>query len=375
MVNMGELFAYGVISDQDMNRVSMSENEMGRFGLADGDLLFGRRSLVESGAGKCSLVSGLLEPTTFESSLIRVRLNDKVDPRFYYYWFQSHEGRGRIKAIVTGTNVKGIRASVLSSIRIIQPSLTIQTRIADILSAYDELIENNHQRIWLLEQAARLLYREWFVYLRFPGHEHVKIMDGVPEGWECKKFDDVCITVGGGTPSTSNREYWDDGDIPWVIPSDVTKNGSLALIETQKKITQAGLKASSAKMVPPEAILMTSRASVGYFAVMECAVCTNQGFINIIPCHAHHSMYMLHNLMYRVDELRAHASGSTYPEISKKRFRDLEVLIPSDILLRSFNEFAYTNLKQARALTKQNMNLAKARDLLLLRLMKGEIAV
>jgi type I restriction enzyme, S subunit len=99
------------------------------------------------------------------------------------------------------------------------PDKNIQDRIADILSAYDDLIENNRRRIDLLEQSARLLYKEWFVSLCFPGHEHVKVKDGVPQGWEKKLIGDVCQTIGGGTPSTQKREYWEDGDITWVTPT------------------------------------------------------------------------------------------------------------------------------------------------------------
>ena len=134
----------------------------------------------------------------------------------------------------------------------------------------------------MLEQSARLLYKEWFVHLRFPGHEHVKIKDGLPEGWEKKTIADVCETVGGGTPSTKTAEYW-DGDVTWVVPSDVTKNDCLVLLDSGRKITTKGLRESSAKIVPAETILMTSRASVGFFALMDYEVCTNQGFINIIP--------------------------------------------------------------------------------------------
>ena len=184
IVNMGELFAYDIIRDQEMNRLRMTATEMSKSGLADGDLLFGRRSLVESGAGKCSLVEGLSEPTTFESSIIRVRVNESIiRPRFVFYWLKSPGGAGRVRAIVTGTNVKGIRGTVLKTIQVACPPIDVQDSIVSTLRAYDDLIENNRRRIALLEEASRLLYREWFVHLRFPGHEHVRVVDGVPEGW------------------------------------------------------------------------------------------------------------------------------------------------------------------------------------------------
>jgi type I restriction enzyme S subunit len=227
----------------------------------------------------------------------------------------------------------------------------------------------------LLEQAAWLLYKEWFIHLRFPGHEHVKIKDGVPEGWEEKKIEEVCDTVGGGTPSTTKPEYWDNGDITWVIPSDVTRNDCLALNDSEKKITQSGLRSSSARLVPPDTILMTSRASVGFFAMMNKEVCTNQGFINIIPHKNWLRMYLLHNLMYRVEEIRSYSGGSTYKEISKGRFRQMTMIVPSKPVAQEFDDLAYQVLKQVRVLKKQQLKLMEARDLLLPRLMNGEIAV
>lgn len=124
IVNMGELFAHDIINRQDMKRVNMTDAEMSISGLADGDLLFGRRSLVESGAGKCSLVEGLTEPTTFESSIIRVRVDPSmIRARFVLYWLRSHQGLGRVRAIVTGTNVKGVRGSTLRRIKVPCPPL------------------------------------------------------------------------------------------------------------------------------------------------------------------------------------------------------------------------------------------------------------
>lgn len=375
VVNMGELFAYDVIADQDMKRLTMTEAEMMRSGLTDGDLLFGRRSLVEAGAGKCSLVEGLTEPTTFESSIIRVRVDEtKIRPRFLYYWLKSHAGRGAIRAIVTGVNVKGIKGSVLKNIEVPCTVTATQDRIVETLRAYDDLIENNQRRIQLLEQAARMLYKEWFVHNRFPGHEHVKIKDGVPDGWVRKKISDICETVGGGTPSTKVPEHW-DGDITWVVPSDITKNDCLALLDSERKITEKGLRESSAKMLPAETILMTSRASVGFFALMEYEVCTNQGFINIIPHDGEMRMYLLFNLMSRVEEIRSNAKGTTFPEISKGRFRDMNIVVPSKPFVNEFSEYSNDIIRQVRILKKSKQKLERARDLLLPRLMNGEVSV
>ena len=267
----------------------------------------------------------------------------------------------------------GIRAQRKLTIRFGEK--TSQDRLVSAIKPYDDLIENNRRRIALLEEAARLLYREWFVHLRFPGHEHVKITDGLPEGWDRQTFDNVCNAVGGGTPKTSKTEYWNDGEIPWYTPTDITRNSCLALLDSATKITEAGLRGSSAKMLPAGTVLMTSRASVGFFGVVDAQSCTNQGFISIIPNDRRARMCLLHNLMHRVEEIRSHAGGATYKEISKGKFRALPVDIPEASLLREFEEQASTFHAQVRNLHTMNQKLAQARDLLLPRLMNGKIAV
>ena len=186
MINMGELFAYDRIGNVEMELVPMNEKELSTMLVEPGDLLFARQSLVLAGAGKCSLVSKVEEPTTFESHIIRVRLKREIaDPVFFHYYFKSPSCR--IRSIVTQGVQAGIRGNDLKRLKVHVPPLAGQHQIASILTAYDDLIENNRRRIQLLEQAARLLYKEWFVHLRFPGHEHVKIKDGVPEGGRRKK--------------------------------------------------------------------------------------------------------------------------------------------------------------------------------------------
>lgn len=293
------------------------------------------------------------------------------DPKFVAYFLRNQlRNYQSEKAAVPGVDRK-----VLHKIKVRCPAPQVQERIVSILSAYDDLIENNRRRIGLLEQAARLLYREWFVHLRFPGHETAKIVDGLPEGWLQTTFDAVCDTIGGGTPSTKNPEFWEDGDVTWVTPTDITRNDCLALLRSEKKITAEGLKHSSAKMVPPNTILMTSRASVGFFGLADFPVSTNQGFINIVPHDENMRYYLLFNLLHRVDEIRGHASGATYAEISKGKFRALPVVVPSAEPLVRFHSDIGKIINQVRIIKTQNEKLTLARDLLLPRLMDGRIPV
>ena len=298
----------------------------------------------------------------------------RIWPRYLYYYMGVADSVDWLEKNAVGSTMLNLSTEIVSRFPMACPEIEIQKRIASILSTYDNLIENNRRRIELLERAARELYREWFVRLRFPGHEHTKIVDGVPEGWERKKISNVCDTVGGGTPSTKVAEYW-DGDVTWVVPTDVTKNDCLVLLDSARKITDKGLRESSAKMIPGGAILMTSRASVGFFALTDSEVCTNQGFINVIPHDKETGMYLLFNLMSRVAEIRSNAKGTTYPEISKGRFRDMDITVPAKILVGEFVNIASNIVSQVRCLKRSTRALSQARDLLLPRLMDSRIPV
>jgi type I restriction enzyme S subunit len=274
-----------------------------------------------------------------------------------------------------GAGVPTLNQNHLHKLKIKVPSTyEEQERVASILSNYDTLISINTKRIKLLEDSARELYKEWFVRLRFPGYEKTKFVKGVPEGWKPKTIDEICDSVGGGTPSTSNANYW-GGIIKWVTPTDITSKQSLPLINIEGRITEAGLKHSSAKLLPTGTILMTSRASIGFFGICKEQVCTNQGFISIIPNEENLRMYILCNLMMRKEEIVSKANGATFLEISKGRFRKMEMLIPNNDVLSAFEERCSTIFDAVYNLEIQNQELAVTRDRLLPRLLSGELKV
>jgi len=375
VINMGELFAHDRIGSQDMARLQLTEQELAQAAVRNGDLLFGRRSLVEEGAGRCALAWGLEEPTVFESSIIRVRLDQGVAcPAFYYYYFRSPTGRARIRSIVGGATVKGIRGSDLQRIEVDRPPLDVQDQIANRLSHFDDLIEINRRRIALLEESARLLYREWFVNLRFPGYQLVSMVDGLPEKWQVTKYGDILDAIGGATPSTKRLDYW-DGDVVWLTPTDVTRNDCLYLPVSARKITEAGYASCSTTLLPAGTIFMTSRASIGYFALLDQPACTNQGFIAIVPKLSNTRNFLLLNLMSRVDEFEAMATGSTFKELGKKTFREMRVLMPSQEVLDAFEAATLPIIEQVTVLKKQIVALIRARDELLPKLMSGAIQV
>ena len=314
--NRGEYLPYlanvnvrwGSFDLSDLREMRFESHERVRYGLQSGDIV-----MCEGGEpGRCALWKDEQPGMMIQKALHRIRARDGLDNRFLYYSLL-HTGRtGGFAPLFTGATIRHLPGQNLAKVQVDLPHLPTQQRIADVLSAYDALIENNRQRIRLLEHATRHLYDEWFVRLRFPGHEQTIPETDIPTGWTRKSISDVCDTIGGGTPSTKIPEYW-GGDVTWVVPSDVTNNDCLVLLDSGRKITEKGLRESSARVVPAETILMTSRASVGFFALMDREVTTNQGFINIIPHDEQMRMYLLFNLMSRVAEIRGNAKGTTYP--------------------------------------------------------------
>jgi type I restriction enzyme S subunit len=254
-------------------------------------------------------------------------------------------------------------------IRFHLPDLPTQRKIAGILSAYDDLIENNLRRIKILEEMAQSLYREWFVHFRFPGHESAKFVDSelgqIPEGWHWKKVGDAFEILGGGTPSTANEEYWADGDIQWYSPRDLTAESTMFIEKSAVQINELGLKKSSAKMFPAYSVMLTSRATIGAIAINTVPSCTNQGFITCLP-NAKVPLYFLHQwLKANVETFILHASGSTFKEISKGVFKGLDFLLPVAGLVQRYQQSISPVADQLLTLQRLNQNLRRTRDLLL----------
>ena len=188
--------------------------------LRNGDIVFVRSNGNKELVGRCMLVKNPTERVTYSGFCIRARLNDtdRYDPVYFTYYFKSKAFRRAVSGTAVGANIQNLSQARLSNHECRIPSIEVQHRIADILSAYDNLIENNQKQIKLLEEAARRLYKEWFVDLRFPGHENTKIVDGVPEGWIKEEIGKIIKKV-HRTKQIVASEYKDEGSIPIVDQS------------------------------------------------------------------------------------------------------------------------------------------------------------
>ena len=362
----------GRVVEDNIARVSdIHIQRLKRHKVKCGDVVYSRRGDV----GRCALVGEKEDGWLCGTGCLKVELNkEKVLPPFLFYILQRQDSVGWVESHAVGSTMPNLNTGILAKLPVFLPTLNLQHRIASILSTYDTLIENNTKRIRLLEKMAENLYKEWFVRFRFPGYEKVEIENGLPKGWKIIKIGDVCESIGGGTPSTSEPSYW-NGNIKWVTPTDVTSKNSMPLLDVKGRITEEGLAHSSAKLLPPYTILMTSRASIGYFGVNIEPVCTNQGFISIVPNKDNMLMYFLYMLKSRREEIVGNANGSTFLEISKGRFRKMKMVLPAEELLDSFQQREMQIFKMVLSLSKQNTLLARQRDLLLPRLMSGKLEV
>lgn len=365
IVNMKELFAFDRINDQDMSRLQMTDVEMGRFGLLDGDLLFGRRSLVEEGAGKCSMVTRPSAPMTFESSIIRVRLDHGVaDPGFYFNYFRSPSGRGRIRAIVNGATVKGIRGSDLKNIKVHQPPLEEQIAIREIVTTYDDLIATNQRRIALLEEAARRLYREWFAHLRFPGHESTKVVDGVPEGWQKLPLTKVANFINGYAFKPAHLQ---DTGLP-VVKIPELRDGI-----TRKTPYSRGSSVPQRNHIDTGDILFSWSATLLVNEWAEGSALLNQHLFKVVPHDDLYRRFVRFSVEAAIPQLLGQSVGATMQHIRRSALDAHMVLVPDISLAEEFSERVDPMMDLVLILKAQVRALTKARDDLLPKLMSGQL--
>ena len=315
----------------------------------------------------------MTQTLSFSNQQINTILPNKENNKDFVYYIATTL-RDSLISFAGGSATPIINKSVFSSIKVNIPRLPIQRKIAAVLSAYDGLIENNNRRIALLEKMAEELYREWFVRLRFPGHEKVKIIKGIPEGWEVKKIENAFQYLGGGTPSTNNQSYW-YGNINWYSPTDLTSLKALFSFHSKNKITDLGLKESSAKIFPKYSIMMTSRATIGQVSINTTPACTNQGFITCIPNDSFPYTFLYYWLKLNKDYFIQLSNGATFLELTKGKFKKINIIQPLTHIIKLYDNLQKNNFKKIEILLKQNINLTTTRDRLLSCLMSGRIDV
>lgn len=296
-----------------------------------------------------------------------------LDKGFLYHLFNTHNVRHQISASASGTKVRHTSPERIGKVRFHCPPITTQRRIASILSAYDDLIENNLRRIALLEESARLLYNEWFVRLRFPGYEHTRIVNGVPEGWETHVLSNLCHIGRGASPRPI--AVFMSGEIPWFKIGDATASESFFIFETKEHVTDEGAKKSI--ILDPGAVILSNSATCGipYFTAVRG--CVHDGWLHFSAFKRISEQILYWFLYFKREQLVSSVGdGSTQKNLNTAAVGRLKISLPrSDALLTQFEEAVAPSFSMVLNLATQNLRLREARDLLLPRLMSGEIEV
>lgn len=314
------------------------------------------------------------KPMTFNQDVKALQCAEDIDPQFLFYALKTRKEYIRDLATEASHGTKKLETSALNAVEILVPgTIEDQRTVAAVARNYDDLIENNRRRIALLEEAARQLYKEWFVHFRFPGHEHVKLIDGVPEGWTLGRIGDFYATSSGGTPSRKVPEYF-NGKINWV------KSGELQggfILQTEEKITEQAVQNSSAKLFARQTVLVAMYgATIAQLGILASDAACNQACCSLRPAHsAANFVYAYLFLEHNKERLIGLGKGSAQNNISQSIIKEFSMVMPLQQISSGFCDIVEPIFRQIENLQVQNRTLARARDLLLPKLMSGGIAV
>ncbi|MCP4549705.1 MAG: restriction endonuclease subunit S [bacterium] len=368
---------------------------LARHSLQAGDILFARRGIQATGL--TALVTPKYEGAICGTGAILLRLDsDVLDSDFFSFYLSTPEVFNWLRANAVGAVMPNLNAAVIRRVPVRYPKLPQQRAIAHILGTLDDKIELNRRMNQTLEEMARALFKSWFVDFdpvraKAEGREPVGMdgetaalfLDGfenselgpIPKGWTVEPIGDAVRVVGGSTPSTAVSEFWEGGTVHWTTPRDLSNATSPVLIRTERMITEAGLSKISSGLLPQGTLLLSSRAPVGYLALAQMPIAVNQGYIAMPPGERLSNFFVLFWAYFNMDRIKARASGTTFAEISKRNFRPIPILVPPRTIVQRFSETVRPAFDRIVLNERESSMLSKTRDLLLSRLLSGELRI
>lgn len=334
-------------------------------------------NITGASVARCCIVPPNLLPARVNQHVSIVRINNELaNPYFIQYLLVSPYYKQKLLSIAQGgaTREALTKESIENFEIIIPKSKKMQDKIAKILSNYDNLIENNNKRIKILEEMAQKIYKEWFVDFKFPGHETTTFKDSplgkIPNDWEVKKIGKEYKTYLGGTPSRNEIKYW-NGDIPWLNSG---KTNELRITEASEYITKAGLEKSSTKLMPKfTTVLAITGATLGQVSMLGDEMCANQSVVGVYSNTNQEFVFYL--LKDKIKKLIQNASGGAQQHINKDIVNEMEFILPTNNILNDFTNILKPINLEIFNLLHKNRVLKQTRNILLPRLISGEINV
>lgn len=291
---------------------------------------------------------------------------------YLYYLFNTYSVRGQISGSASGTKVRHTSPDKIYKVMVKVPSLKEQEKIADIILTHDELINNNLKRIDLLYKSAQMIYRDWFVFHRFPGHEQVNIIECIPEGWKQGYVSELGEIITGKTPSTKDEANF-DGNIPFVKTPDM--HNQKVVVKTEQTLSERGANTQPSKYIPRGSVMVSCIGTLGVVSMSSTICQTNQQINSVVfnnPVDSYYAFFALSDLKPLLEGM---GGGATMGNVNKSKFCNLPIMIPDRKITSAFKEVMEPIFSQIEKLQIQNEKLLSARDILLPRLMKGEISV
>jgi len=355
--------------------------ELERFKLIPGDVVLAMdRPWIPAGL-KFARIPESAPDALLVQRVARLRATDGLEQAFLPFVIGSPDFVAYVQNVGRGVGVPHISGREIGSFAFKLPPKRVQIHIADVLSAYDELMENNRRRMGLLEEAARLLYREWFVRLRFPGHEHTRITNGVPVGWRKVTLGSITTKIGSGaTPRGGDAAYQSEG-ITLIrslnVYDDRFDDDGLAFISDEQAAALSNVTVEARDILLNITGASVCRCCMAPERYLPARVNQHVMIIRADPSKA--DPFLVHvaiNSDERKRQLLSYAQkGSTREALTKEMVSNFEITLPSDSLMQQFGEIAGDAFRQRENLAQQNQKLRTARDLLLPRLICGEITV
>lgn len=362
--NFGNRFSPDYEELQEINRKFVRIGDY----LRNGDIIFVRSNGNKELVGRCMLIKDILQPVTFSGFCIRARIKNtrEHDPTFFTYYFKSAAFRKAISGNAVGANIQNLSQERLSNYIACVPDIVSQRKIANILSTYDILIENNQKQIKLLEEAAQRLYKEWFVDLRFPGHENTKITDGIPEGWSVQSINDIAEYINGYAFKPSD---WGNLGKPII---KIKEMGSGIASDTPRN---TGESIPERYNVTAGDILFSWSATLSAKIWDEEDGLLNQHLFKVIPHGGVSREFVLQSILKTLDEFSNLTTGSTMKHIQRGKLKEVHIIVPNEQMMHIYESISEPSREQILKLKKRIVILQEARDRLLPKLMSGEIEV